>query len=427
MRLSHAARAARPWRSPRHSRWQPRARERRLRTPAPREAAKHARSTAGIAKRHPSPLTPATTRARSDPSRSRAHAASRATTARPDQPTSSPLGGYLLLNGRGLAPGLIVAFPRSTKARISSSSPSRTSSGEARHRGARAARGTQRAHRRRHGAAGHSNAFGPIQIVNHALHPPAPKPTPPANSTPAAATAFADRGCGSGTSATPTAATSRRSPRRRTRPASAPVYVKSSDGSHELLEPVHAAARRRAPRAGAQGVRVAVRLWQLSRRRGGTRRARGRRRRRLPRDRRGGGVRRPLRRRPALHRNAAREDRRELPRSGSRRSPTSTTTSPSPTPSSSAPAARSSTSRRCTGRRSARASPTSTCTPTRRTSSTGATICPLGQTYENPPAQQIVSFRSLAAPYGACGTSCWDWQETTSSGWAALAAPLTPA
>ncbi len=56
----------------------------------------------------------------------------------------------------------------------------------------------------------------------------------------------------------------------------------------------------------------------------------------------------------------------------------------------------------------------------------GRTICPLGQTFENPSAQQIVSFRSLAGPYGACGTSFWDWQETTSSGWAALAAPLTP-
>jgi hypothetical protein len=56
----------------------------------------------------------------------------------------------------------------------------------------------------------------------------------------------------------------------------------------------------------------------------------------------------------------------------------------------------------------------------------GRPICPLGQTYENPPAQQLVAFRSFAGPYGACGTSYWDWQETSSSGWAALAAPLVP-
>jgi peptidoglycan hydrolase-like protein with peptidoglycan-binding domain len=52
-------------------------------------------------------------------------------------------------------------------------------------------------------------------------------------------------------------------------------------------------------------------------------------------------------------------------------------------------------------------------------------ICPLGQTYENPPASEIVRFRSLAVPYQACGgVSFWDWQETSSSGWSALAAPL---
>jgi hypothetical protein len=56
----------------------------------------------------------------------------------------------------------------------------------------------------------------------------------------------------------------------------------------------------------------------------------------------------------------------------------------------------------------------------------GRPICPLGQTFENPPTEQIIAFRSFAAPYGACGTSYWDWQETSASGWAALAAPLIP-
>jgi peptidoglycan hydrolase-like protein with peptidoglycan-binding domain len=52
-------------------------------------------------------------------------------------------------------------------------------------------------------------------------------------------------------------------------------------------------------------------------------------------------------------------------------------------------------------------------------------ICPLGQTYEAPSRQEIVRFRSLAVPYEACGgVSFWDWQETSSSGWSALLAPL---
>jgi peptidoglycan hydrolase-like protein with peptidoglycan-binding domain len=51
-------------------------------------------------------------------------------------------------------------------------------------------------------------------------------------------------------------------------------------------------------------------------------------------------------------------------------------------------------------------------------------IAPLGQTYENPSNAELVAFRSLAAAYGAKGESWWDWQETTSSGWAAMAEPL---
>jgi peptidoglycan hydrolase-like protein with peptidoglycan-binding domain len=51
-------------------------------------------------------------------------------------------------------------------------------------------------------------------------------------------------------------------------------------------------------------------------------------------------------------------------------------------------------------------------------------IAPLGQTYENPSNAELVAFRSLAAAYGAKGESWWDWQETTTSGWAALAEPL---
>jgi peptidoglycan hydrolase-like protein with peptidoglycan-binding domain len=56
----------------------------------------------------------------------------------------------------------------------------------------------------------------------------------------------------------------------------------------------------------------------------------------------------------------------------------------------------------------------------------GRPIAPLGQTYENPSAEELVAFRSLAAAYGAHGVSWWDWQETQSGGWTALADPLNP-
>jgi peptidoglycan hydrolase-like protein with peptidoglycan-binding domain len=54
----------------------------------------------------------------------------------------------------------------------------------------------------------------------------------------------------------------------------------------------------------------------------------------------------------------------------------------------------------------------------------GRPIVPLGQTYGGVSSAEIVSFRSLAGAYGAGGVSFWDWQETSSSGWASLAAPL---
>jgi hypothetical protein len=57
----------------------------------------------------------------------------------------------------------------------------------------------------------------------------------------------------------------------------------------------------------------------------------------------------------------------------------------------------------------------------------GRPICPLGQTFENPSATELVAFRSDAVPYSGCPASFWDWQETTATGWAALAAPLETA
>ena len=56
----------------------------------------------------------------------------------------------------------------------------------------------------------------------------------------------------------------------------------------------------------------------------------------------------------------------------------------------------------------------------------GRPIFPLGQTYESPSAEEIVRFREEATLYGASGISFWDFQETPASMWTALATPLAP-
>jgi Putative peptidoglycan binding domain len=56
----------------------------------------------------------------------------------------------------------------------------------------------------------------------------------------------------------------------------------------------------------------------------------------------------------------------------------------------------------------------------------GRPIFPLGQTYESPSTSDILRFRQEAPLYGASGISWWDFQETSSTGWSALAAPLAP-
>jgi len=50
----------------------------------------------------------------------------------------------------------------------------------------------------------------------------------------------------------------------------------------------------------------------------------------------------------------------------------------------------------------------------------GRALFPLGQTYQSPPAKDIVRFRQLAQAYGLTGLSWWDWQETSPSIWSAL-------
>jgi hypothetical protein len=56
----------------------------------------------------------------------------------------------------------------------------------------------------------------------------------------------------------------------------------------------------------------------------------------------------------------------------------------------------------------------------------GRPIFPLGQTYEGVSSSEVLRFREEAPLYGATGLSFWDWQETSSGGWGALAAPLAP-
>jgi hypothetical protein len=87
--------------------------------------------------------------------------------------------GELLLKGASLQRGMVVAFPRSYGAHIARNSPT-----------AHLAKSTlgivvhvpSSAHSGRimivlsHGT--HSNSYGPIQVVNHALHPPTPPAAP---------------------------------------------------------------------------------------------------------------------------------------------------------------------------------------------------------------------------------------------------------
>jgi hypothetical protein len=53
-------------------------------------------------------------------------------------------------------------------------------------------------------------------------------------------------------------------------------------------------------------------------------------------------------------------------------------------------------------------------------------IFPLGQSYNDPPPEDIQRFRQLASVYGATGLSFWSWQASTDRGWQAIGAPIQP-
>ena len=56
----------------------------------------------------------------------------------------------------------------------------------------------------------------------------------------------------------------------------------------------------------------------------------------------------------------------------------------------------------------------------------GVAIAPLGQTYQDPPADELARFRSIWAAYGSAGLSWWSWQHTNGAEWLTLAQPVAP-
>jgi peptidoglycan hydrolase-like protein with peptidoglycan-binding domain len=147
-------------------------------------------------------------------------------------PRQVSVHGTLMMAGVGLRPGMVVGFPRSPGARISSVSPASRI-----HRSGSSLLVTvpTAAH------SGHikvllsggryTSSYGPIYVVAHALHPPAPKPTAPAPSLPAGPSAFDGQGmwiwylsASSGGSVAAIAAQAHKA-------GVTTVFVKSSDGS----------------------------------------------------------------------------------------------------------------------------------------------------------------------------------------------------
>jgi hypothetical protein len=56
----------------------------------------------------------------------------------------------------------------------------------------------------------------------------------------------------------------------------------------------------------------------------------------------------------------------------------------------------------------------------------GRPIVPIGQTYDQPPLDEIQRFRALVAANGSSGHSWWSWEQTDAPEWAAIGQPLAP-
>jgi hypothetical protein len=334
-------------------------------------------------------------------------------------------GGYLLLSGRGLEPGMVVAFPSVAMARISRASPVafcfRAKPGVE-------VRVPSNAHSGwivvRAGAGSHSNAFGPIYIVRYALHPPAAKPAPaPKPSAPVSAGAFNDQGMwiwyladSDGGNVAALAAQAHAAD-------IGTVFVKSSDGSTnfwgqfapQLVNELH-----------AKGLKVCA--WQYVY---GTN----------PVGEAELGAKAVADGADCLVIDAEAEYEGRYAAAQRYIETLRAKIGPSyPLGLASFPYVDYHESFPYSvflGPGGAQFNVPQMYWKDIGTSVAGVyihtyeenliygrEICPLGQTFENPSAPEIVGFRSLAGPYGACGTSYWVWQETTAGGWAALAAPL---
>jgi peptidoglycan hydrolase-like protein with peptidoglycan-binding domain len=56
----------------------------------------------------------------------------------------------------------------------------------------------------------------------------------------------------------------------------------------------------------------------------------------------------------------------------------------------------------------------------------GKPVFPLGQSYQDPPPDEMVRFRQLSALYGSSGLSWWSWQASTDGGWKAIGSQIQP-
>ena len=334
-------------------------------------------------------------------------------------------GGYLQLEGSNLVPGMVVAFPRSRNARISRLSPvaklSRTKLGltvqvpSNAHSGRIVVRAGNR----------HSNSFGPLTVVAYSLHPPRPKAAPPISITPTGPTAFNDQGMwiwylsrSDGGSLSAIAAQAKAA-------GVGTVYVKSSDGSSNywsqfspsLVSGLHAAGLKVCAwqyvygtnpvgeaNLGAEAVADGADCLVID-----------------------------AEAEYEGHYAAAQLYLETLRAKIGPSYPLGLASFPYVDYHESFPYSV------FLGPGGAQFNLPQMYWKDIGTSVAniyihsfeenlvyGRPICPLGQTFEAPSVAEIVQFRSLAGPYNSCGTSYWDWQETSSAGWSALAAPLTP-
>ncbi len=328
-------------------------------------------------------------------------------------------GGELLIKGAGLRTGMVVAFPHSWNARIADNSPTAHL--------ANSAQGTivhvpHGAHSGRimvligHGR--HTNSFGPMQVVNYALHPPTPPPPPPAPAPATTPTGSAFEGQGmwiwyvsqsdGGNLASIVAQAHAADV--------TTLFVKSSDGSSnywsqfspELVQALHANGLKVCAwqyvygtnpageaEMGARAVAAGADCLVIDAE-GEYEGATGRRR--------------------PTSKTCARRSVPAIPLAW-RHSRTCTTTPRSPTRCFSVPNGAQFNAPQMYWKDIGNSVDTVYANTFIANRVYGRPIFPLGQTYSKPSAEELVRFREEAPLYGATGTSFWDFQETPASLW----------